>query len=121
MTLPCGCPIRHGIGGSSARQRRTWQQLKLCMIALTLTSGLKCSGVRRIRWTMDLAHSRNEFSLYSGALRAPSRLPTCSQRTRSMDAGTEVTDRSNVTTPTPGSGYETQLKLESSSNSPICC
>ena len=30
-------------------------------------------------------------------------------------------DRCNVTTPTPGSGYETQLKLESSRNSPICC
>jgi len=42
-----------------------------------LTSGPKCAGVRRMRCTIDLAHSRKEFSLYRGALRAPSRLPTC--------------------------------------------
>ncbi len=45
--------------------------------AVTLTSGPKCAGVRRMRCTIDLAHSRKEFSLYRGALRAPSRLPTC--------------------------------------------
>lgn len=48
--------------------------------AVTLTRGSKCAGVRRMRCTIDLAHSRKDLSLYSGALRAPSRLPTCSGR-----------------------------------------